>query len=107
MTRIATIDATTLAEEVKAAPIFLLDVREPNEAALCQIPGSVLIPLGQIAARAAEVPDDQEVVVYCHHGRRSEMAIRMLQDAGLTRLRNLEGGINAWAEAVDQEIARY
>ncbi|MGE3624476.1 MAG: rhodanese-like domain-containing protein, partial [Bdellovibrionales bacterium] len=55
-------------------PPFVLDVREPWEAELCNLPGSVLIPLGTLPQRLEELPKDRKIVVYCHHGGRSARA---------------------------------
>lgn len=86
--------------------IFLLDVREPSEAAICRIPGSVLIPLAELAARLSELPRDREIVVHCKSGRRSAQAAALLAERGL-RARNLEGGILAWIDHVDGSLTRY
>ena len=86
----------------------LIDVREPEEFAICQLPGSKLIPLGEIPKRTAEIDSEAEVVVICHHGFRSAQAIQFLsQRFGFTNLINLKGGIHAWAQQVDPEMAVY
>jgi adenylyltransferase/sulfurtransferase len=83
-----------------AAPPFLLDVREPAEYAAGHLPGATLLPLDQLAAGVAAVPRQGPVVVYCRSGARSARAIEQLQTAfGYTNLRNLEGGMLAWAES--------
>ncbi|MBC7447957.1 MAG: molybdopterin-synthase adenylyltransferase MoeB [Hymenobacteraceae bacterium] len=103
-----TITAAALHQELaSAAPPFLLDVREPNEFALCQLPGATLVPLGEIARAATLLPRDRSVVVYCHHGIRSAHAIGRLQQAGFTNLRNLTGGIHAWAETMEPTMLKY
>ncbi len=86
---------------------FLLDVREPNEAAISQIPASVMIPLGQVAQRLSELPKDVPIVVYCHHGGRSARAAQFLQEQGFTDVKNLRGGIDAWALEIDPDTQRY
>jgi sulfur-carrier protein adenylyltransferase/sulfurtransferase len=86
---------------------FLLDVRERFEFDICRIPGSVLIPLGQLPARLQEVPAGAEVVVVCHTGQRSLTAARLLRDAGAVGARSLRGGVEAWALSVDPGMARY
>lgn len=89
------------------APPFLLDVREPEEYYQGHLPGATLIPLSQVVARAGLLPRHHPVVVYCHRGSRSAAAIAQLQtQAGFTNLQNLEGGIEAWAEAVDTTMLR-
>lgn len=77
-----------------AAPL-LLDVRENDERAQFSI-GGLHIPLGQLGARIGEVPKDKELVVYCHAGGRSAMAVTQLQSAGYTKTFNLKGGMVAW-----------
>lgn len=87
--------------------VFLLDVREPHEFAYAHIEGSVLIPLQQLTQRFDEVPVDQDVVVICHHGMRSQQACMFLQHNGFQRLFNLKGGIDAWAIVCDSAVPRY
>lgn len=88
---------------------MLLDVREPEEHELVHLPGSRLIPLGQLASRVGEVADwrTREVVVYCHHGIRSQYAIAFLAQHGFGQLLNLSGGIDAWSREVDRSSPRY
>lgn len=102
------VDAVTLADELASeAPPLLLDVREPWEAELASIPGSTLIPLGELGDRVAELDSAASVVVYCHSGVRSQYAAQQLSGAGFERVRNLTGGIDAWSRSVDAAIARY
>ena len=86
---------------------LVLDVREPWEYATAQLPGATLIPLGDIAHRAEEVPKETDVVVYCHHGMRSARAVSMLRLAGWNRVFNLSGGIDRWSVEVDAAVPRY
>lgn len=88
------------------APV-LLDVREPWEAGICRLPGSVLIPMRDLPARLAELNKDAETVVICHHGVRSYHAARYLQNAGFSAVINLSGGMAAWADEVDPAMSRY
>jgi len=78
----------------------LIDVRESHEHEEFNV-GGKLVPLGTIPSSIAELQDlkDQEVVVYCRSGQRSGMAQKFLQQYGFTNVRNLEGGMLAWAEA--------
>ena len=86
----------------------LIDVREPEEFAYCQLPGSTLIPLSELMARAAEVPTDVSVVLICHHGVRSAQALAYLQQRhGHCNLLNLRGGIHAWSLRVDPSVPVY
>jgi adenylyltransferase/sulfurtransferase len=87
--------------------MFLLDVREPHEFALCHLPGSTLIPLSSLPNRLGEISREWPVVVYCHRGGRSAAAIRLLQKEDFPELLNLEGGIDAWAQEVDEDMSRY
>lgn len=85
---------------------FLLDVREPWEHQLVALPGSTLIPMGELPARLAEIPRDQEVIVYCHHGVRSMQAGYFLVHHGV-QISNLFGGIDAWSLQADPKTPRY
>ena len=82
----------------------LLDVREPQEAAIASIPGSVLVPLGMLPERLGDVERTRPVVVYCRTGVRSARAVELLRNAGLNRTYNLAGGILAWARDVDPSL---
>lgn len=101
--------ATELHERLKdGAELFLLDVREPWEVALCRIPGSVNIPMGEIPDRYAEIPDHCPVVCICHHGMRSEqVALYLERQRENGEVENLQGGVHAWATQVDPAMQRY
>lgn len=85
----------------------LLDVREPYEYDIAKIPGSMLIPLGELHARMSELDSADEIVIHCKSGYRSAQALRVLQEAGFAKLWNVEGGILAWADRVDPTVAKY
>jgi len=87
--------------------LYVLDVREPHEIAICAIAGSHKIPLGQIAQRYTEVPSDQPVVVHCKLGGRSAQAVEFLQSKGYTEINNLAGGILGWIDDVDHALQKY
>jgi sulfur-carrier protein adenylyltransferase/sulfurtransferase len=88
--------------------IFLLDVRNPFEYDICKLPNALLIPMSNIPTNIKHVPKDKTVVVYCHHGMRSASVIDYLtQNHGFTNLQNLKGGINAWANEIDNTMAVY
>ena len=88
--------------------IQLIDVREETESDYCRIAGSVLIPLGEVPRRAAEIRADGPVVLICHHGVRSAQALGYLQHRlGRENLLNLRGGIDAWSQEVDASVAIY
>jgi sulfur-carrier protein adenylyltransferase/sulfurtransferase len=90
-----------------ASPPVLVDVREPGEYAINRIPGARLIPVGELAKRTGELRRSEPVVLYCKMGGRSARAARTLLDLGFTRVRNLRGGIDAWADRVDPTLVRY
>jgi len=85
----------------------LLDVREPFEWEIAHLAGARHIPLGQLPARLSELEGHADIVVYCHHGTRSARAVEFLRAAGYSKVRNLTGGIDAWATQVDAETPRY
>jgi adenylyltransferase/sulfurtransferase len=87
--------------------LFLLDVREPHEADIARIAGSTLIPLGELPSRVAELDPSRDIVVHCRSGIRSARAVRLLLDQGFPRVRNLRGGILAWADEVDPTVTKY
>ena len=87
--------------------VLLLDVRESWERDICLIAGSRHIPLGQIVERVGELSAEMPVVVYCHHGARSLQAVLWLRQQGFAGAVNLGGGVDAWAELVDPDMARY
>lgn len=88
-------------------PPFVLDVREPWEIEICALPGATAIPLGDLAQRLGELPDDREIVVVCHHGGRSARAVGFLRSRANLEAVNLRGGVDAWAERIDRAMARY
>jgi len=88
-------------------PPVLLDVREPDEYAVCRIEGSRLIPMNTVPTRLAEIPADAWVLVQCHHGGRSMRVTQFLRSKGFARVTNLQGGIDAWSLKVDPKVRRY
>ena len=100
------------AKELKAIidrkdKFVLVDVREPHEYQIAKIPGSKLIPLGEVGQRANELDTADDIVVHCRSGARSAKAIDVLQKMGFKRLRNLQGGILAWSQDVDPSVPQY
>jgi len=85
----------------------LVDVREPYEYEICSIPGSKLIPLGELPARLSELDSADDIVLHCKVGGRSAKALRVLQEAGFRKLNNLKGGIAGWSEEVDPSVPKY
>ncbi len=87
--------------------IFLLDVREPWEFSLAAIPGSENFPLAEAIDRQQEFMFEEEIVVICHYGERSQRAAEELLLSGFKTVYNLIGGIDAWSQVVDPNIPRY
>ena len=85
----------------------LLDVRRPDEFAICNLPESKLIPLDQLPANLDELDPEDEIVVYCHHGIRSLNATVFLQAQGFSRVRSLAGGIDRWSNLIDPTVPKY
>ncbi|MBC7543396.1 MAG: sulfurtransferase [Candidatus Sericytochromatia bacterium] len=91
----------------EAHPHVLLDIREPWEHAQTQIAGDVLIPMNEVPQRMAEIPADQDLIVYCHHGVRSFQVVYYLRQQGYTRARSLSGGIARWSAEIDSTVPEY
>ncbi len=105
VTEIAPVDLKKLID-TNGKKLNLLDVREPYEADISNLEGSQLIPLGQLMDRVSELDSSKDYIVYCRSGARSAKAILQLQKMGFKKLKNLRGGINAWAD-VDPTVAKY
>jgi molybdopterin/thiamine biosynthesis adenylyltransferase/rhodanese-related sulfurtransferase len=88
------------------ADVFILDVREPHEYQICNLRG-YLIPVGDIPKRASELDSSREIVAHCKVGGRSAKAVNFLRRAGFTKVYNLSGGINAWADRIDPKMPKY
>jgi len=101
------ISALELAELMKKSDPVLLDVRDSHELAISAIPKAKNIPFGELASRMSELDTAQEIVLFCRTGNRSLYALELLLGAGFRKLKNLEGGINEWAEDVDNNLPIY
>jgi adenylyltransferase/sulfurtransferase len=88
-------------------PLVLVDVREPREWAISDLPDSVKIPLGTLPESLDKLSKEDDIVVYCRTGGRSGNAVQFLMQQGFGRVRNLAGGINKWAERIDTSLPRY
>ena len=89
------------------APL-LLDCREPVEHEMARIEGAVLMPMGDVPARAhQELDPDEPVVVVCHHGQRSLHVTLWLRQQGYEQAQSLAGGIDEWSRSVDPAVPRY
>ncbi len=98
----------TLAELRRSGTsITVLDVREPWEIQICALDGSLNIPMQSVPDRLADVPNDQPVLVLCHHGVRSAHVTAWLRRQGRPHAVNVAGGIDAWARRVDPEMETY
>ena len=86
---------------------LLLDVRTPQEWSICRLAGAQLIPVQELEGRVDEIDRSREIVVYCHVGLRAAAAVGLLRNCGYSRVRNLRGGIEAWAAAIDPAMPRY
>ena len=87
--------------------VYLLDVRNPDEFAICRIDGAKLIPLPQLLEGMHQLDSARDIAVYCHSGIRSAQAVNFLRSIGFRRVKNLRGGIDAWSREVDSSVPRY
>jgi len=91
----------------KNSNVVILDVREPHEYEIVHIDGAKLIPVSELHLRTNELDTADTILVHCHHGPRSQQAIKVLEHFGFKKLKHLHGGIDAWAQDVDPGMARY
>src|SRR3954447_17820264 len=102
------IDAVELKAKMDRGDDFVLvDVREPHEYQICRIPGSKLIPLGEVPKRVNELNSADDIVVHCKMGGRSAKAVEFLKQAGFRKVKNMKGGILAWSDKVDPTVPKY
>jgi molybdopterin/thiamine biosynthesis adenylyltransferase/rhodanese-related sulfurtransferase len=87
--------------------IHLIDVREPHELSISALPNAELIPLGSLASKMHTLDSAEDIVLFCKSGTRSARALELLAGAGFRKLKNLHGGINAWAQQVDPHLPVY
>ena len=87
--------------------VVVLDVREPWELSVCRLDDSIDVPLATLPGALSRLPFDRDVVVICHHGVRSALAVQWLHGQGFDRAVNLDGGIDAWARRIDPKMRRY
>lgn len=88
---------------------ILLDCREQEEYDLVHIDHSRLLPMSELEKRVGELSDlkDREIVVYCHHGRRSMMVTKWMLKHGFAHVKSMAGGIDRWSEEMDPNMQRY
>lgn len=89
------------------ASFVLVDVRTPEEAAVTRVPGSLHVPLDQLAARIEELDPQAEVAFLCHHGVRSLKAAAIARAHGIDRAVSVAGGIDLWSLSADPAVRRY
>jgi adenylyltransferase/sulfurtransferase len=100
------IDVATAAQMLREGAV-LLDVREPFEVAICAVAGSRHIPMRRIPENLPDLPADRPILVLCHTGMRSLRVTQFLRANGFAQTANVGGGIDAWAEQIDPNLARY
>lgn len=88
------------------ADIFILDVRNADEFAVCNL-GGYLLPINELPQRLNELDKNDHIIVHCHAGGRSRRATEFLIKEGFTKVFNLRGGITAWANEIDPKMAKY
>ena len=102
------IDAVELKAKIDRGDDFVLvDVREPHEYRIGNIPTAKLIPLGDLPKRVKELNPDDEIVCHCKMGGRSAKAVAFLKQSGFKNVRNMTGGILAWSDKVDPSVPKY
>jgi adenylyltransferase/sulfurtransferase len=102
------IDAVELKQKLDRGDDFvLLDVREPHEFQIARIPGSKLIPLGELPKHLSELDPNADIVAHCKSGGRSQKAVDLLKQSGFKHVRNMTGGITAWSDKVDPTVPKY
>jgi sulfur-carrier protein adenylyltransferase/sulfurtransferase len=102
------IDVKEVKEKLDRGDNFvLIDVREPHEYQICNIPAAKLIPLGTVAQRLSELDPEADIVIHCKSGMRSAKACGILRSAGFKHVRNMKGGILAWSDQVDPSVPKY
>ena len=101
------IDVTEAARLAHTGAARVLDVREPFELQICQVPGATHIPMGQVPQQLAQIPRETRVLVLCHHGGRSARVTQFLRQNGYDKATNIAGGIEAWARQIDPGMQRY
>ena len=91
----------------KDKKVFVLDVREPEEWQIVHLPQAKLIPLGTLKDRVNELDTADDIYVHCKSGMRSAKAVRILKEFGFKKVKNVAGGITAWAEEIDPSLPTY
>jgi len=85
----------------------LLDVRQPWENEKSALPDSLLFPLNRLVMEKPDIPEDREIIAYCHHGVRSKTALQLLKRHGFKNVKHLAGGIDLYSQTADPSVPRY
>ena len=102
------IEVTEVKQKLDRGDNFvLIDVREPHEYQICNIPAAQLMPLGEVGKRLGELDPEADIVIHCKSGMRSARACGILRAAGFKHVRNMKGGILAWSDQVDRSVPKY
>jgi rhodanese-related sulfurtransferase len=92
----------------QGAQVHLIDVREPEEHAICRIEGAQLIPMRTVPDHLSELEGDERLqIVFCHHGVRSMSVVDWLRRQGVDNCQSMAGGIDVWSREIDPAVARY
>ncbi len=103
-----TISAGELETRLKqGGTVQLVDVREAGELEISNLPGAIHMPLYELEGLASRLNKNMEIIVFCRTGERSRRAVLILEKMGFNLVKNLEGGINAWAASVDSSMVQY
>ena len=87
--------------------IKVIDVRDPDEYQIAHIDGVPQIPLGSLPQRFTELDPNQQIFLHCKSGVRSMKALNFLREQGFKYLKSVKGGINAWSDEIDHNVAKY
>ncbi len=101
------IDVNTAKQLMQEKNALMLDIREADEAAICQIKDSTFVAMGDIPERLDVLPKDRPIIAYCHHGFRSLRVALYLRSAGFPNCTSMTGGINRWANEIEPNMAKY
>lgn len=110
MPNVAQYTVEALSERIKSGETpTVLDVRNPDELAIASLEGTINIPMPAIGQRVSELDSlkNQEIIVMCHHGGRSQRVAEFLVNQGFTNVKNLTGGIHAWSLKIDPSVPTY
>jgi rhodanese-related sulfurtransferase len=89
-------------------PVRMIDVREPEEHAICHIEGAALIPMRTVPQHLQELDSEEGLlIVFCHHGMRSLSVVDWLRRQGVENCQSMSGGIDQWSLQIDAGVPRY